>query len=316
MKLHKLSGFQIISLSLIVGITGCDQISAISEYFNKPKKTKVSVTKPVSQAKENSVKKSKKNNKILPTNMLARVGNWSITTEEFNDRLKALKEVVPEYDIENKKAKAQVLEELVRQQLLVEDAERTGLVNQKDIRAAVEEFQRTLIVRETARKLTEGIKVSDAEAKAFYEEKKDVLVAPAQWHVREIVFDTQEKANEILIEMLKGADFSEMAKQNSVGKSAVDGGDLGFINDVPFSQMANPLLSLGIGDVSSVFKGPEGFYIIKLEEKKGGEPLAFEDIKEEIIKNQMLLKQQKAILDYLDQLKQKIKVEINEDLLQ
>jgi len=314
MKFYKQFSFIVACFLLIITNVGCDQIAAISEYFKKSEKPETQQS--VQIVEKSTVKGSSENSQApLPANTLASVGSWSITVEEFKDRLKALKEVAPNFDVENKEGKSLVLEELVRQQLLVEEAQQTGLTNQKDIKAAVEEFRRTLIVREAAKKLTENITVTDEEAKAFYEEKKDLLVEPMQWHVREIVFDTQEKANEILIEILKGVDFTETAKQHSVGKSAVNEGDLGFINDVPFAQMANPLLALDTGDVSSVFKGPEGFYIIKLEEKKGGEALAFEDIKEEIINNQMLLKQQQAILNHLEQLKQKIKVEVNEQLL-
>ena len=66
----------------------------------------------------------------------------------------------------------------------------------------------------------------------------------------------------------------------------------------------------------SVFKGPEGFYIVKLEEKRGGEPIPFEEIKEEIIQNQTLAKQQKAIMDHIAELEKKIEVEKNESLLE
>ena len=65
--------------------------------------------------------------------------------KEFEERLAALKEVVPEYDITDKEARRLVLDELVNQQMLVLGAEKTGLARQSDIRAAVDEFRRTLI---------------------------------------------------------------------------------------------------------------------------------------------------------------------------
>ena len=112
-----------------------------------------------------------------------------------------------------------------------------------------------------------------------------------------------------------GADFATVAKESSISDSASKGGDLGFVNDVPFQEMANAILALDVGDTSGVFKGPQGYYIVKLTEKKGGKPLKFEDIKDDIKNNRLLAKQQQAILDHLDKLKKKIKVEINEDLL-
>ena len=326
LKSHKSFGIFIICLCLSIGTLGCDRISSVvdyfSEYFSGANKKTVSAQPGSSKkpAEEQRVPvpqaiKPKPIDQPLSANTLARVGPWSVTIEEFNERLKALKEVMPEYDIEDREAKRLVLDELINQQLLVLDAQQAGLKNQKEINAAVDEFRRTLIVREVVRKVAENIKASDEEAMAFYENNKEVLHEPMQWHVRAIVVDSQLQANEILVEVLKGIDFAEMAKQHSIGETAANGGDLGFISEAPFPEMANALLSLEAGQISGVFKGPDGFYIVKVEEKKGGEPIAFEKIKEEIIQNQTLRKQQQVILDYIEQLKQKTKIEINEGLL-
>ena len=51
-------------------------------------------------------------------------------------------------------------------------------------------------------------------------------------------------------------------------------------------------------------------------EKKGGEEISFDEIKEDIIQSQTLLAQQQVILDYLEKLKAKKNIEINEQLLQ
>ena len=79
--------------------------------------------------------------------------------------------------------------------------------------------------------------------------------------------------------------------------------------------MVNELLKLKQGEVSGVFKGPEGFYIVKVEEIKGGAQIPYEEIKEDIIRNRTLIKQQQIILDYIEKLEKEIKVEINEGLL-
>lgn len=318
---HKNLGILIICFLLSVSALGCERIAAVAdyfkEYFSESKKGQPAAAKPAPsvQAQEAPQRTVDVFKEEVPANVLARVGDWSVSVEEFNERLKALKEVIPDYDIEDPEAKRLVLDELINQQLLVLAAQQTGLENQKEINAAVDEFRRTLIVREVVRKIAEDIKASEEEARAFYETNKEALHEPSQWHVRAIVVDSQLKANEILVEVLKGVDFAEMARQHSMGENAANGGDLGFISEAPFPQMANALLSLEAGQISSVFKGPDGFYIVKVEEKKGGEPIAFEDIKEEIIQNQTLLKQQQVILEHVEQLKQKAKIEINEGLL-
>ena len=63
---------------------------------------------------------------------LARVGSWSITTKEFDERLAALKEVIPEFDSTNLADRRLVLDELVNQQVLVLGAERSGLAGQPE----------------------------------------------------------------------------------------------------------------------------------------------------------------------------------------
>jgi len=208
-----------------------------------------------------------------------------------------------------------MLEELVRQQLLVWDAERKGVAQQKDILDAIDEFRRTLLVQEVAKKIVEDLAATEEEAKEFYELNKDKIVEPPQWHLREIVVDAQLKANELSVEILKGGDFVEIAKQNSKSETAAQGGDLGTVSEAPFPEMDSILASLNTGDVSSVFKCPDGYCIIKVEEKKGGSPIPFEDIKQEIIDDRTAFKQQQAILEHINKLEKEIKVEKNESLL-
>jgi len=306
--------FKLLALFILLALSslGCDQISAIKDYFSKPKAATVKKNIPAKPAPQEEFNEA---SGPMPANAIVRIGKWTLDREDFQERLEALKEVVPDYDINDQGAKGLILEEIVRQQLLVLDAERSGLAQDKDIQAAVDEFRRTLIVREVARKLTEDIEVTEEDAREFYDANIETLIEPPQLRVSEIVVETQDLAKELLIELLKDADFAEIAKEHSISQSAQSGGDLGFINEIPFPQMGSALLSLEEGDLSSVFKGPDGYYIIKLDEKSGGEPLDFDTIKEEIIARQLLGKQQEAIMEHLNTLSEEFKVEVNEDLL-
>ncbi len=305
---NRITGYLCILFVLALGASGCDRIESIKQYFEGSGEEAAALS-------VSAVTQKVSTSATMGPDTLALVGNWTITVEEFNERLAALKEVVPEYDVDDPQARRLVLDELVNQQVLVLGAERTGLARQKDIHAAVDEFRRTLIVREVARQLTENIAVTENEAREFYDENKESLIGAVQWRVREIVVPAKEQATSILGQILTGADFAQMAIQHSKGKTAAEGGDLGFITEEPFPQMGNVLLSLEVGGVSGVFKGPDGYYVAKLEEKKGGEQITFEEIKEDIIQSQTLLKQQQVILDHLNQLKRSTEIKINEDLL-
>ena len=66
-----------------------------------------------------------KTKEVLPENILARVGDWSLTADEFKDKLKKLKDILPEFDPADINSKKLILEEIVRQELLVKDAEKS-----------------------------------------------------------------------------------------------------------------------------------------------------------------------------------------------
>jgi parvulin-like peptidyl-prolyl isomerase len=114
----------------------------------------------------------------------------------------------------------------------------------------------------------------------------------------------------------KGADFSQMARDRSVAKSAAKGGEVEVFSEAPFPEMGNQLASMEQGGISRVFKGPEGFYLIILDQKTGGEPRSFEEVKEEIITGLTILKQQQALADHIEKLKQKTTVKVNEKFFQ
>jgi len=302
-------GFCAVVLLFLVGLSGCDKIPFLSKFFPSLEKSEPTSAKPPEAPKPQAAQQPP------AANVLAKVNNWTLTLEEFKDKLNSLKEALPEYDINDFDSKKLVLEELMRQQLLIQDAEKSGLAQKKDITEAVEEFRKTLLVREIAAKITAGIEVADQEAQDYYDQNKNSFAAPGEWHIREIVVPTQEEATEILIELLKGADFAATAQARSKSESASKGGDLGFVKELPFSQMEVALSTLDAGGISSAFKGPDGFYIVKLEDKKEGEVQSFDALKEEIKAGLTLMKQQQKILAYIDELKQKSTVQVNEELL-
>jgi peptidyl-prolyl cis-trans isomerase C len=331
--INQKSTIAILSFLFLFSVAGCDKLTTLQEYFFPAKKEKpapagvtaqketarpepnvsVGSPKPVAEQGEQAQPAAPA---AMAQDVLAKVGNWTLTLSDFKDRLAALKQAVPNYDINNTEQNKLILEELVRQELLVQEAEKKGLDKNKDIQQAVNEFRRTLLVREIAGQLTKDIKVTDEEAKEYYDANKADFAEPTQWRVREIVVDTEGEANSILADLKNGADFVEKVKEKSKSKSAWQKGDLGFKTDFDFPKMKEVVSALKVGDISSVFKGPEGYYIVKLEEKKGGEPQPFENIKEDIINGLTLLKQQKAILAHLDELRKKTDIQVNTNLLE
>lgn len=78
--------------------------------------------------------------------------------------------------------------------------------------------------------------------------------------------------------------FEDAAKTYSKCESAAKGGDIGFIPrkfgvDEPFAQAA---FALPIGQISEVVQTPVGFHIIKVTERKAGQPAPYEQVKQAV----------------------------------
>lgn len=301
---------------MMAGVVGCDQISSMMDSITRKDAKKTTSTAAVaSSTAQATIPEPSKPNGPLAPDVLARVGDWSITINEFNEKLKKLKEILPEFDPTDAKSKKLILEELIRQELLVKDAEQTGVAQKKEIVDTVADFRKTLLVQEVATELTKGIEVAEGDAREYYDKNTKEFVVKPEWKIREIMVATESEAKDILVLLLQGADFAETAAAKSKAPTAAKGGDKGLISKFPFEQMQAAAASLDAGKVSSVFKGPDGFYIIKLDEKKGGEPKSFASLKGDLIKGLTLRKQQEAVLDHLNKLASKASIQVNEDLL-
>ena len=126
--------------------------------------------------------------------------------------------------------------------------------------------------------------VTDEAVRSRYD--KEIAAAPASNEVRasHILVDSEEKAKDIIAQLDGGADFAELAKQNSSDGSAQNGGDLGFFGPgrmVPEFEAAAFALEVGKHSAAPV-KSQFGFHIIKVTDKRPQQPPAFEQVQQQI----------------------------------
>ena len=211
------------------------------------------------------------------------------------------------------------MEELIRQQLLVKEAEDSDNIgNTKEIKDAIEDFRKTLLVQEIASRLTKDVVATEDDARQRIMIRTRInLRQPVAWKVRQIVVGDEATAKSILVQILQGGDFAQIAQTQSKAANAADGGKLKpFITGkAPFDAMQTAIFNLDEGGISGVFKGPEGFYIAKVDSKTGGALRAFADVKKDLIYGLTMQKQQAIILNHLKDLAEKDKPEYNKDLI-
>ncbi len=295
----------LMTICLLSGLfSGCDLFFPAKKSAPKASSEAKTIEEPVSTPAAPSTD----NQGPLPADVVARVGNWSMTIDEFNQRLKLLKQGMPDFNDKDPQVKASVLNELIRQQLLVKDAEASDISEQKDIKDALEDFRRTLLVQELAQRLTKGISATEMDAQKYYDQNKNLFI---KWKVREIVVPDEATAKNILVQVLQGGDFAALATAQSKGKSAAKGGLIEDPAQSPVEVQKN-ITALEAGGTSAVFKGQGGYYIVHVDEKTF---VPFSEVKDELKNRLSARKQQETILEHINQLSQKTKVEVNKELL-
>ena len=225
----------------------------------------------------------------------------------------------PESKINTREKKINYLKnEVIKRVLLYQEALDRGLDRNPDIQRTLEETKQQLLVLQLVKDEADKVNVSASEIEDYYNRFKGELKEPEERRIREIVVSTRTQAKEILIRLLQGEDFATLAKEYSIASSAEEGGDLGFItlgkkfkefDEVAFSD------TLEVGQVSSVFKGPDGYYIIKLEGKRGGRQKSLSEMWNDIKRALTFLKQQQRIEELVGKLSRNAKIEIKEDLI-
>ncbi len=132
--------------------------------------------------------------------------------------------------------------------------------------------------------------ISKEELQAFYDAHKSQMEQPEQVRLSELLVSTekkdpatpeaqqvaaaQAKADDLLAQIRKGAAFDEIAKKNSDGPTAAQGGDLGYFKRATLAkELEDKTFAMKPGEVSDVIRTKQGFVILKVtEHQQAGVP--------------------------------------------
>ena len=246
---------------------------------------------------------------------LAMVGNTKITEADLEREIKTLPDFAQKL-FEGGEGKERFLNELIKKELLYQEALKRGIDKDPEYQRKVEEFKKlTLIGQLLEKEIESKSKVTEQDVKAYYEKHKAELASVSQIKASHILVKTEAEAKKILERLKKGEDFAELAKKYSIDTgSAKNGGDLGYFSPgqmVPeFEQAASKLKP---GEISEPVKTKFGYHIIKVTDKKMGKPVEFEKVKNVLLQRLSAEKQKEVFDTYVEGLKKSYKVEINKE---
>lgn len=249
---------------------------------------------------------------LSPETILASFREQTITLGEFNQ----IWEEVPE-DYKLQLDKSLVLDQMISEKLLIQEAKYMGLEEDNDVLEQIKKITEQILVQALIeREILDKIKVNDEEVLEYYEQNKDSFTEKEQVHLYNILLETEEEAQDVLEQLKAGGDLSEIAIEKSAGPSATQGGDLGYLTrGTIIPEIEEVVFALELEELSEVIKTDFGFHILKITEKKPETVKALEEVKEDIIQTLLPDKQKEAFENFLEELKSKSEIEINEEAL-
>jgi peptidyl-prolyl cis-trans isomerase SurA len=127
----------------------------------------------------------------------------------------------------------------------------------------------------------------------------------------EQVKEIRKKCEAVLKKVRSGEDFGEMALLYSQDASSKSRGDLGYFRKGELlPAFEKEALRLKVGEVGGVIRTEFGFHIIKLLDRKGVDPLPFEEVKEKVQADFFGIEMERAFKQYLSTLREKSIIEI------
>jgi peptidyl-prolyl cis-trans isomerase C len=176
-----------------------------------------------------------------------------------------------------------LLEYLIEAHLFADEANKDQLTSGKDFENRLAYYKLRAMRDAFYEKKVRG-GVSDAQAKAAYDEQIGKLKPEAEVHARHILVKTEEEAKDLVKQLKAGADFNELAKKSSDSSNAHSGGDLGYFSRGQMvKSFEDAAFALEPGQVSDPVKSEFGWHVIKVEDKRNRPVPSFDEVKDQIM---------------------------------
>jgi peptidyl-prolyl cis-trans isomerase SurA len=203
----------------------------------------------------------------------------------------------------------------------LEDAVAKQGLNFADFKASI---QNRIITSQVIRdQVGRRINITQPDERAYYDAHKSEFTTPESVKLSEILIPTtdpdnttqvdeaQKKADAIEAQLKSGADFADLAKKDSGGSTAAQGGLLG---EYTSGQLAKVLeddtFSLDAGQYTAPIRTKQGFIILRVDAHKKAEQQSFDDAENQVQEAIGMQKMQPALRAYLKELRDEAYIEV------
>jgi hypothetical protein len=268
---------------------------------------------------------------------VARVGDHRITVAEYQAKMGEQAPVIrSRYNTLEKKK--EFVDNLVRFELLNQEAQKQGLDKDPAVRAILDKVLVQELIRRQMEAATKASDIPEADLKAYYQSHLDEFVRPERVRLGVIVLATSKTDSQAakvrsdaakLVGDLRKAQpaasaamFADAARSRSSDTATqATGGDTGFkTRDELAKQYGQPVADAtqalkAVGDLAGPVETERGLVIVRLAARQLGFDQPFDSVKARIASRLQLEKRSKAMDEYVASLRKSAKVEINEAVL-
>ncbi|MBN8442984.1 MAG: peptidylprolyl isomerase [Dechloromonas sp.] len=207
---------------------------------------------------------------------------------------------------ESAQLKDAVREELIRREVLSQEAAKKGFDKKADVQAQMEMAKQAILIRAYLQDFVKTNPVGEADLKKEYDSIKGRM-GDKEYKPRHVLVETEDQAKAIIAKLQGGSKFEDLAKESRDPGSKERGGDLGWSNPGMFVKpFSEAMVKLEKGKYTTTpVKSDFGYHVIMLEDVRALQAPGYDEVKPQL---QQRLQQQKVEKHVLD-LRSKAKVQ-------
>ena len=177
-----------------------------------------------------------------------------------------------------------ILDQLIDQQLMAQEARRLGLENGHDakrrLKAAEERILGNILVENLVAK-----EVTEEAIERMYEQQVALQQLEDEVRIRHILVPDEATAKKVMVDLNGGGDFSALAFEYSTDKKTrLDGGELGFVSpNLMEDPFPTEIAKTQVGEYSQPFSSERGWHIIQVDERRQPPPKTLDQMRPEIV---------------------------------
>ncbi|TAN49395.1 MAG: hypothetical protein EPN21_12000, partial [Methylococcaceae bacterium] len=180
--------------------------------------------------------------------------------------------------------KTQLLDELIKRELLRQEAQAQHLDSTPETAARMANVQRGILAKTAGQAFLQTNPITDDRVKQEYDRQVAANKA-TEFKARHILVKTEQEAKDLIKKLQANGKFEELAKKSSIDTgSATKGGDLGWFDPAQMVKpFADALAQLENGKYTTTpVQSQYGWHVILREETRDKAPPPFEAVKAQL----------------------------------